>query len=130
MLLIFSNCESTCVLTEVPASFMIEKPRLDLLTLSTTLYDLSVARNLFLKAERRQFGASGTDGLNSETNLKRNFEPCSAARKNSIDKRWQVLPKYGHVFRIRRNFQLENLCALTGDLRRNLWNHFTANFEN
>ena len=43
--------------------FMIEKPRPDLLTLSKTLYDLSVSRNLFSKAEMRQFGASGSDGF-------------------------------------------------------------------
>ena len=43
--------------------FMIEKPRPDLLTLSTTFYDGSVSRNLFLKSEMRQFGASGTEGL-------------------------------------------------------------------
>ena len=40
---------------------MIEKPRLDLLTLSTTFYDLSVSCNRFSKTEMRQFGASGTD---------------------------------------------------------------------
>ena len=44
---------------------MIEKPRPDFLTLSTTFYDLSVSRNLFSKAEMRQFGTSGTEGLNS-----------------------------------------------------------------
>ena len=46
--------------------FMIEKPRPDLLTLSTTFYDVSVLCNLFSKAEMRQFGASGTDGLISK----------------------------------------------------------------
>ena len=43
---------------------MIGKPRPDLLTLSTTFYDLSVSRNLFSKAEIRQFGESVTEGLN------------------------------------------------------------------
>ena len=42
---------------------MIEKPTPDVLTLSTTFYDVSVSRNLFAKAEMRLFGASGTDGL-------------------------------------------------------------------
>ena len=43
---------------------MIEKPRPDLLTLSTTFYNLSVSRNLFSKAEMRLgLGASGTEGL-------------------------------------------------------------------
>ena len=42
---------------------MIEKPRPDILTLSTTFYDLSVTRNLFSKCEMRQFGASGTEEL-------------------------------------------------------------------
>ena len=40
---------------------LIEKPRPDFLT----FYDLSVSRNLFSKAEMRQFGTSGTEGLNS-----------------------------------------------------------------
>ena len=43
--------------------FMIEKPRPDLLTLSTTFYDFSVSRNLFSKAKISQFGASGTERL-------------------------------------------------------------------
>ena len=43
--------------------FIIEKWMPDLLTLSTTFYDASVSRNLFSKAEMRQFGASGTEGL-------------------------------------------------------------------
>ena len=37
--------------------FMIEKPTLDVLTLSTTSYDVSIPRNFFSKAEMRQFGA-------------------------------------------------------------------------
>ena len=48
---------------------MLEKLWRDLLTLSTTFYDLSVSRNLFSKADMRQFGASVTDGLNSEFSL-------------------------------------------------------------
>ena len=36
---------------------------LDLLTLSTTFYDVSVLCNLFLKAEMRQFGASGNQRI-------------------------------------------------------------------
>ena len=43
--------------------FMIEKLLPDVLTLSTTLYDLSVSRNLSYKAKIRQFGVSGTEGL-------------------------------------------------------------------
>ena len=46
-----------------PLQCMIQKPRPDLLTLSTTFYDLSVSCNIFSKAEMRQFGASGTQGL-------------------------------------------------------------------
>ena len=46
-----------------PLQCMIQKPRPDLLTLSTTFYDLSVSCNLFSKAEMRQFGALGTQGL-------------------------------------------------------------------
>ena len=43
--------------------FMIEKPKPDVLTLSTAFYDLSVSRNLFAKVEMPQFSASGTEGL-------------------------------------------------------------------
>ena len=43
--------------------FMIEIRRPDVLTLSRTFYDLSLSRNLFSKAETRQFGAAGTEGL-------------------------------------------------------------------
>ena len=42
---------------------MIEKRRPDVLTLSTTFYDLLVSRKLFSKAEIRQFGVAGTEGL-------------------------------------------------------------------
>ena len=42
---------------------MIEKPRPELLTQFTTFFYLSVSRKLFSKAEMRQFGASGTEGL-------------------------------------------------------------------
>ena len=38
---------------------MIEKQGLDVLTLSTTLYDLSVSRNLFQKTDMREFGSNG-----------------------------------------------------------------------
>ena len=46
--------------------FIIEKLRPDLLTLFTTFYDLSVSRDLFSKAEIRQFGESGTEGLTNQ----------------------------------------------------------------
>ena len=53
---------------------MIEKPRPELLTLTTTFYDATVSRNLFSKAEMRQFGASGTEGLNTNfTDKGKNF---------------------------------------------------------
>ena len=42
---------------------MIEQWTPDLLTLSTTFYDLSVSCDLFSNAEMRQFGASGTEVL-------------------------------------------------------------------
>ena len=41
----------------------IEKPRPDVLTLSTTFCDLTVSRKVSAKAEMRQFDASATDGL-------------------------------------------------------------------
>ena len=43
--------------------FIIAKPPPDVVTLSTTFYDLSVSHNLFSKAEMGQFGAARTDGL-------------------------------------------------------------------
>ena len=43
--------------------YMMEKPRPDLLTLSTTFYTISQARNLFSTGEMPQFGASGINGL-------------------------------------------------------------------
>ena len=44
---------------------MIAKKAPDVLTFYKTLYDLSVSRNLSSKAEVRQFGAAGTEGLSS-----------------------------------------------------------------
>ena len=44
--------------------FMTEKWRPDVLTLSTTFYDLTVSRNLFSKTEMRQFRTAETKGLN------------------------------------------------------------------
>ena len=47
----------------------VQKPRPDLLTLSTTFYDLSVSQNLYSKAEIRQFRESGTEGLKRKYDL-------------------------------------------------------------
>ena len=44
---------------------MKEKPRTDVLTLSTTFYDHSVSCNILSKAEMRHFGASEIEELNS-----------------------------------------------------------------
>ena len=66
----FSNCESTCDLTDIRASIYDRKTRPDLLTLSTTFYDLSVPRNLFSNVKIRQLGASGTEGSTYQNNLK------------------------------------------------------------
>ena len=41
----------------------------EILTLSSTFYDLSDSRNLFSKAEMRQFGATGTEGLKKHRTL-------------------------------------------------------------
>ena len=46
--------------------FRMEKSWHDILTLSRTCWDLSVSRNLLLKAEMRHFGASGTEGLSDK----------------------------------------------------------------
>ena len=48
---------------------MIGKPRPDLLTLSTTFYDLAVSRNPLSKAEMRQFDVSGTVLLNDASQI-------------------------------------------------------------
>ena len=42
---------------------MIERRRPDVLTLSAIFYDLSLSRDLLSKAEIREFGAAGTEGL-------------------------------------------------------------------
>ena len=65
--LIFSNCESTGVLTEVPASIY-EKPLPDLLTLSTTFYDVTslMSQSCAIASQRRKkhkFGQVETQGL-------------------------------------------------------------------
>ena len=56
--MIFLNCARACDLM-FQLQIIIEKRTADLLTPSTTFYDVSVACNLFTKAEMRQFGASG-----------------------------------------------------------------------
>ena len=62
--LILSNCESTCDLTDGPASIYDKKKFTpDLLTLFTTFYDVSVLFNLLSKAEMCQFGASGNQPI-------------------------------------------------------------------
>ena len=48
---------------------MIEQTWRDLLTPSTTLYDLSISRNLVSKAEMWQFGAAGTEGLSTQIRI-------------------------------------------------------------
>ena len=61
--LISSNCESTL---DVPASnydLKKEARRFE------TLHDLSVARNLFSKAEMSQLGKAGTDGLSPKIRI-------------------------------------------------------------
>ena len=57
------NCERTCGLTDVPASMYDRKTDARQFD---TINDIlrSLWRNVFAKAEMRQFGASGTDGLN------------------------------------------------------------------
>ena len=61
----FLNCDNMCDLTVLLASICYRKPRPGLLTLSAIFYELSDSYNIFSKAELRQFGASGTEGLNS-----------------------------------------------------------------
>ena len=60
---------------------MIEKARPDLLTLSTTEYDLSLSHNLFSKAAMRQFSASGLKRLKAikYLNLKSVSSQCYKA---------------------------------------------------
>ena len=45
--------------------FMIENRQPDVSKVSTKFYECSVSRNLFSRAEMRQFGAARVDGLNS-----------------------------------------------------------------
>ena len=59
----FLNCETKFDLPYIPSSFNDRKTTPDVLTLSASFYDLPVSRNLFSKAELRQFGSSGTVGL-------------------------------------------------------------------
>ena len=61
--LIFSNSESRCDLTKFQLQFMIEKPLIDLLTLSMTVYDVSVLCNRFLNAQKAQIWAGGKAGV-------------------------------------------------------------------
>ena len=65
--LIFLNCKSTCDLTDVPTSIYERKGKPNFLKQSTTFYDVSVLKNLFSKAEMRQFCTS--DGLRSLNNF-------------------------------------------------------------
>ena len=64
---VFSNCESTCDLQIFQLQFMIEKSGPDVLTPSTTFYDLSVTQSLpqgrNARAEPTHMKLSGTDGL-------------------------------------------------------------------
>ena len=70
---------------------MIEKPWPDLLTLSSTLYDLSVSHNLFLKAEMRQLGALGNEELRSGwIVLTSYFETCLLKKSSMME---QILPQ-------------------------------------
>ena len=66
MLIIFSNSENMCDLSDVPASINDINRGPTFFTLSTTIYELSSSRNLFSKAKMRQFGASRADGLISK----------------------------------------------------------------
>ena len=49
--------------------FLIEKPRPDLLTLSTTFYGVSVLCNRFLKAQKAQIWAGANAGVNSQIHI-------------------------------------------------------------
>ena len=59
------KCESKCVFTEVPASSYDRKPRPDLLTLSTTLYYVSVLCDRLSMAWKNQIWFSGNEGVNT-----------------------------------------------------------------
>ena len=75
-----------------------KKPWPDVLTLSTTFYDVSVSWNLFSKAEMRRFGASGTKGFILTTfwitlcalwshKMRRNFHGSRVQKSKRAD--WQ-----------------------------------------
>ena len=59
---IFRTCQSTFNLTDVPDSMYDRKTPADLLTLSTTFYELTVSCNLLSKVEPKRLRLSGTDG--------------------------------------------------------------------
>ena len=61
----FFNCDITCNWTDVSVlKLIIEKERPDVLTLSTTFYDLSVLGKVLSKAETHHFGVADTAGFN------------------------------------------------------------------
>lgn len=67
---------------------MIEKWTLDVLTLSTRLYDFSVVRILFSKADMRHFSAAGIEGLKYgfEVNKNLSWNLLKFAKPVGVDK--------------------------------------------
>ena len=61
---------------------MIENPLFDLLTLSTTFYDVSVLCNRFSKAQTAQILAGGNAGVNTEVAKKENINQSSLKTLN------------------------------------------------
>ena len=70
---------------------MIEKPLLDLLTLATTFYDVSVLSNRFLKAQKAQIWAGGNAGAKGIA--------CFRPFKLRLEKQWSIL-KVAEVSRL------------------------------
>ena len=76
---------------------MIEKPRPDLLTLSTTFYDVSVLCNRFLKAQKAQIWQGGNAGVKKLRKILKNW--TDNMRKKTVRKSQEKLVKRGGMVR-------------------------------
>ena len=83
--------------------FMIVKRRSDVLTVFVLFYDIWVSRNLFSKAEMRQFGAAGTERVNNPVRMVsipciRQYDPDFWTYPSEIGTVWFYQCKNPRVF--------------------------------